>query len=171
MKEVGMIFEQSRWHRRDNLILKCLFYFGLRNSELVTISSHDIDLDNRTLKVISGKKKERCVPVPTNEFLHDLRNYIGDRTDGDLFTISDRQIRRIVKSYARKAGIKKPGEVHPHTLRHSYATHLQNAGVPLNMIQEILGHERIETTTVYVHLGLERMREHIEKAFRTRYTL
>jgi integrase/recombinase XerD len=80
--------------------------------------------------------------------------------------LSDRHIRRIVKGYAIKAGIRKPEEIHPHTLRHSYATHLQNQGLPLNAIQQILGHENIETTTIYLHLGTERIRDLVEKAFR-----
>ena len=100
-----------------------------------------------------------------NEIASAIKNYIANQQTGRLFYLSDRHIRRIVKAYAVKAGIRKPEEVHPHTLRHSYATFLQNQGTPLNVIQETLGHSNIETTTVYVHLGIDKKKELIEKAF------
>ena len=167
-KEVEAMFEQASGSRRDLLLLECMFYLGLRNTEVRSISVDDIDLINKLVKVVQGKgKKDRYVPIPTNNLANKLKSWIGNRHEGPVFHISDRHLRRIVKDYATRAGIRKPEEIHPHTLRHSYATHLQNHGVPLNVIQQILGHERIETTTVYVHLGMERMREHIEKAFKT----
>lgn len=164
--EVRAMFEQANRNARDLLLLKCMFYLGMRNSEVKNLQIDDIDMINKNVKVVKGKgRKDRYVPIPTNDLVNDIREYIQDKRDGLLFSISDRHIRRIVKQYAVAAGIRKSSEIHPHTLRHSYATHLQNQGVPLNVIQQILGHERIETTTVYVHLGLERVREHVEKAF------
>ena len=165
-KEVQAMFAVSHSNPRDNLLLKCMFYLGLRNSEVRNLRVDDIDLINRLVKVVQGKgKKDRYVPIPTAELAEEIRKWIGERKEGLLFHISDRHLRRIVKNYAEKAGIRKPEEIHPHTLRHSYATQLQNSGVPLNVIQQILGHERIETTTIYVHLGMEKLREHVEKAF------
>jgi len=167
-REVKAMLEASKSNKRDNLLIKCMFYLGLRNSEVINLRVEDVDLINRLVKVVQGKgKKDRYVPIPTQELVNELKEWIGERTEGRVFHVSDRHLRRIVKHYAFKAGIRKPEEIHPHTLRHSYATHLQNTGVPLNVIQQILGHERIETTTIYVHLGMERMREHIERAFRT----
>jgi integrase/recombinase XerD len=166
-QEVQEMFKVSEINPRDNLLLKCMFYIGLRNSEARNLRIEDVDLINRTVKVVQGKgKKDRYVPIPGTEFLAQLQKWFGNRNEGLVFYISDRHIRRIVKDYANRARIRNPNEVHPHTLRHSYATYLQNSAVPLNVIQQILGHERIETTTVYVHLGLERMREHIETAFK-----
>ena len=165
--EVKEMFRVSRIELRDNLLLKFLFYLGLRNSEVRNMRIEDIDLINKTIKVVQAKgKKDRYVPIPTRELVEQIEKWTRNRTEGLVFYISDRHIRRLVKAYAVMARIRNAGEVHPHTLRHSYATHLQNSGVPLNVIQQILGHERIETTTVYVHLGLERMREHVEKAFK-----
>jgi integrase/recombinase XerD len=166
--EVEAMFEKAKGDTRDLLLLKCMFYLGLRNSEVQKMDIGDIDTINKTIKVVKGKgKKDRYVPIPTDQLIQEIRSFAEGKQEGLLFTISDRHIRRIVKQYALSAGIRKAVEVHPHTLRHSYATHLQNQGVPLNVIQQILGHERIETTTVYVHLGLERMREHVEKAFQS----
>ena len=153
------------------MLLKCMYYLGLRNSEVRTLQIDDIDIINSTVKVVQGKgKKDRYVPVPEG-FSKELKTHIKGRR-GFLFegrgsegTISDRHIRRIVKGYAETAKVRKFEEIHPHTLRHSYATHLQNNGVPLNVIQGMLGHERIETTTIYTHMGIDIAKEFINKAF------
>jgi integrase/recombinase XerD len=174
MEEVKHMIAVSSRNRRDCLVIKCLFYLGLRNSELQKLQVDDIDFINRTVKVVQGKgKKDRFVPISSREFAAELKGWTGKRTRGLLIigrgtnsVLSDRHIRRIVKKYAIEAGVRKPEEVHPHTLRHSYATHLQNRGLPLNYIQQVLGHESLETTTIYVHLGTERLRDMIEKAFK-----
>jgi len=166
LPEVEEMFRSSSGNPRDNLMLKCMFYLGLRNSEVQNLRIEDIDFINGNVKVVQGKgKKDRYVPIPTKSLASELNSYIENRQTGKMFYISDRHIRRIVKYYAKKAGIRKPDEVHPHTLRHSYATFLQNQGTPLNVIQDLLGHARIDTTTIYVHLGMEKKKELIEKAF------
>lgn len=166
--EVAEMFRVAQG--RDQLLLKCLYYLGLRNSEAQNLLIEDIDTINGTVKVVQGKgKKDRYVPIP-GAFGDELKAFIADR-EGYLFEgrangrLSDRHIRRIVKTTALQAGVRKGEEIHPHTMRHSYATHLQNQGVPLNVIQNILGHARLETTTIYTHLGLERTKEWVEKAF------
>jgi site-specific recombinase XerD len=147
-------------------LLKSLFFLGLRNSELEKLRIEDIDIINGNVKVVQGKgSKDRYVPLPSDEFVEELKKYTENRQTGKLFYISDRHIRRIVKEYAVKAGLRKPEEVHPHTLRHSYATHLQNQGIPLNAIQELLGHSSIDTTTIYVHMGTDKKKELVRKAF------
>ena len=166
LPEVEAMFRASADNPRDNLMLKCMFYLGLRNSEVQNLRVEDIDFVNENVKVVQGKgKKDRYVPIPLKSFASELRSYIGERRTGKVFFVSDRHIRRIVKKYAEKAGIRKPEEVHPHTLRHSYATFLQNQGTPLNVIQELLGHARIDTTTIYVHLGMEKKKELVARAF------
>ena len=166
--EVAEMFRVSKG--RDQLLLKSLYFLGLRNSEAQNLLIEDIDSINKTVKVVQGKgKKDRFVPIP-GAFSEELKSFIGERNNY-LFEgrskgrISDRHIRRIVKSAAILAGVRKADEIHPHTMRHSYATHLQNQGVPLNVIQSILGHARLETTTIYTHLGIERTKEWVEKAF------
>lgn len=174
MDEMKRMIAVSSKNKRDSMVIKCLFYLGLRNSELQSLQIEDIDFINRTVKVIQGKgNKDRYVPIPSKEFAVQLRIWAKKRTRGLLIEgrgtnnmLSDRHIRRIVKKYAIEAGIRKPEEIHPHTLRHSYATYLQNQGIPLNAIQQILGHENIETTTIYLHLGTERIRDLVEKAFK-----
>jgi site-specific recombinase XerD len=174
LEEMKRMIAVSERNMRDNMIIRCLFYLGLRNSELQKLQVDDIDFINRTVKVVQGKgNKDRYVPIPSRKFAGELRELAGKRTSGPLIKgrgtdsmLSDRHIRRIVKRYAIEAGIRKPEEIHPHTLRHSYATYLQNQGIPLNAIQQILGHENIETTTIYLHLGTERIRDLVEKAFK-----
>lgn len=193
--EVAEMFQAS--DGRDLLLLKCLYFLGLRNSEAQNLLIEDIDIINKTVKVVMGKrKKDRYVPIH-GDFAGELKAFIGEsegseggiaqdsksegskegtftqniKSEGYLFPgrsqgrLSDRQIRRIVKAAAHRAGVRKAEEVHPHTLRHSYATHLQNSGVPLNIIQNMLGHERLETTAIYSHMGVEKAREWIEHAF------
>ena len=159
--------------KRDLVLLKSLYYLGLRNSEAQKMMVDDVDAINKTVKVVQGKRgKDRYVPIPEG-FAQDLKEWIGARKKGPLFEgrhgekgmLSDRHIRRLVKNYAMLANVRKYEEIHPHTLRHSYATHLQNKGVPLNIIQNMLGHENIETTTIYTHMGLDQARGYVEKAF------
>ncbi|MCK4335880.1 MAG: tyrosine-type recombinase/integrase [Candidatus Aenigmarchaeota archaeon] len=165
LPEAEALFKSSRDNPRDNLMLKCMFYLGLRNSELESLRIEDVDLINGNVKVVQGKgKRDRYVPIPSS-LAYEIRSYIGEQKTGKMFYLSDRHIRRIVKNYAIKAGIRNPEEVHPHTLRHSYATFLQNEGVPLNIIQELLGHSEIDTTTIYIHLGTKKKKEWVEKAF------
>jgi integrase/recombinase XerD len=158
---------------RDLILLKSLYYMGLRNSEIQKMLIEDVDIINRLVKVVQGKRgKDRYVPIPEG-FANDLRTWIGGRSEGPLFVgrsgdhkmISDRHIRRIVKKYAQMANVRKYEEIHPHTLRHSYATHLQNQGVPLNVIQNMLGHSNIQTTTIYTHMGIDQAKKHINEAF------
>jgi len=184
--EVAEMFKAAKGSPRDNMILKSLYYLGLRNSELRAMRIEDIDAINRTVKVVQGKgRKDRYVPIP-GDFAEEMKAFIKNQEDtcrpetcsrsGLLFEgrnergeLSDRHLRRIVKQYARLANVRKCEEIHPHTLRHSYATHLQNSGVPLNVIQGMLGHARLETTTIYTHMGIDRAREFIDHAFRIRY--
>lgn len=165
--EVSAMFEESKISIRDNMILKCLFFLGLRNSELCNLRAEDIDIINGNVKVVQGKgEKDRYIPIPTEKLRQELKDFIKDINGHEkVFLITSRQIRNIVKRYAEKAKIRKWEEVHPHTLRHSYATLLQNRDTPLNIIQNLLGHARIETTTIYVHMGIEKMKEHVQKAF------
>ena len=165
--EVAELFLVSEKSQRDSILLKCLYFLGLKNAEAQSLLIRDIDV-NKGMVTVRGRK-DRSVPIPLG-FAEELARFLGNR-NGLLFEgrangkLSDRHIRRIVKEWAIKAGVQEAGEVHPHTLRHSYAMHLQNAGVPLGIIQNILGHERIKTTALYTKTDPDKAREWIEHTF------
>lgn len=152
---------------RDRLIIKTFFCLGLRLSELASLKQNDVDYKNGFVKVVQGKgSKDRLVPIPCPAFAFELRRYAKNHSyDKTLFGIKGSRIEKIIKACAVRAGLRKPREIHPHTLRHSYATFLFDSGVPLNVIQACLGHEYLKTTTIYVHLGLKQKRAALEQAF------
>lgn len=180
-EEVHKMFQIAEDSRkiRDLKVLKILYYFGLRNNEMCNLDIEHINMNKMTLKVVQGKgKKDRIVPIieinplpgEKQTIADDLREWIGNKKKGILIegdssvgTISDRHIRRIVKNYAAWAKIYNWKEIHPHTMRHSYGTHLKNLGVPLEVIQKLLGHSKIDTTLIYAHMGVENLRDEVKK--------
>jgi len=155
--------------RRDSAILELLYASGLRVSELADLDWPNLNLKARTLRVMGKGGKERMVPFgkPAAQALarwmqvwEDVRasaqgpeepvflNYRGTR-------LSARSVRRIIDRYVEKAALA--ASVHPHTLRHTFATHLLEGGADLRTIQELLGHSSLSTTQRYTHLELERL--------------
>lgn len=174
-----MFFLAENSSKRDLKVLKLLYYFGLRNIEMCNLEVRHVDVVRRRLKVVQGKgSKDRVVPIldlnwlPDEEttILKDLKKWIGRRRDGAIVegesdgSISDRHVRRIVKKYAKIAKIRDWQEIHPHTLRHSCATHLRDLGVPLEIIQKLLGHAKTDTTLIYSHLSTKNLEEEILRA-------
>lgn len=155
---------------RDRAILELLYSCGLRVSELISLREEDIDVDVGYVRVIGKGMKERIVPIG-EEAARWVRRYLGEVRPALLKGNSGRVlfltrfgkgftrqgIWKMVKSYASEAGIK--GGVHPHLLRHSFATHLLSGGADLRSIQEMLGHSDISTTQIYTHVERERMKE------------
>ncbi len=158
--------------RRDRAILELLYATGLRVGELVSLDWPDIDLKARVLRVLGKGGKERMVPFggPAAAALdawlktwEDVfrRPQAAERDDEPVFLsqrgrrLSDRSVRRIIDRYAAAAGV--PAGVHPHTLRHTFATHLLEEGADLRTIQELLGHSSLATTQRYTHVELERL--------------
>lgn len=173
---------------RDLKILKLLYYFGMRNNEMCNLDVQHIDFNDKTIKLLGSDKttgrkgakggKDRIIPIveinplpgPNRTILDDLKEWVDDRKSGPLIEgeteegkISDRHVRRIVKYYARRASAKNWEEIHPHTLRHSFATHLRNMGVPIEVLQKVLGHIDISTTMIYAHMGVDNLRNDIKK--------
>lgn len=159
---------------RDKAMLELLYATGLRVSELVGIKVQDIDLERGHLTVIGKGSKERMVPIgdvaaaAVNAYLERGRPaLLGGRESEALFISSHRrQITRQmfwerIKSCARTAGI--PRSISPHTLRHSFATHLLDNGADLRAVQAMLGHADISTTQIYTHVSRERLRQIHEK--------
>jgi integrase/recombinase XerC len=169
---------------RDRAILEVLYAAGLRVSELVGLDWRDIDLSARVLRVMGKGRKERMVPFgrPAQEALKqwlevwegvrargargEYRGDRGDGGDGDegddpvLLNyrggrLGDRSVRNILDRWVDSAAVARG--VHPHTLRHTFATHLLENGADLRTIQELLGHSSLSTTQKYTHLEVERL--------------
>jgi len=146
---------------RDKAILELLYSSGLRVSELVQLDSNGVDLLSGLVKVKGKGKKERIVPIGSWA-IKALEAYLAHRASKadsrtPLFVnrmnarLTDRSIRRMIEKYRRQAGIAKP--ISPHTLRHSFATHLLEGGTDLRYIQELLGHAHSKTTEIYTHVS------------------
>jgi integrase/recombinase XerC len=161
--DIAILFEQpddSLLGTRDRAWLELLYASGLRISELVAIDFDDIELRSRLVKVRGKGSKERIVPFGSKAEAA-IRAYLAVRGELDdepaLFVnyrghrITARSVRRLFERYVRAASLR--AGVSPHTLRHSFATHLLNAGADLRAIQELLGHASLSTTQKYTHLN------------------
>ena len=164
---------------RDRAILETLYSTGIRVSELVGINRGDIDEAGQALIVRGKGRKERIVPLGSHA-LAALGHYVGilDQhhqqqngqidPEGPLFInkhggrLSTRSVRRKVSKYLAEAGLDP--DISPHTLRHSFATHLLDNGADLRSVQELLGHQSLSTTQVYTHLTTQRMRDAYDDA-------
>lgn len=154
---------------RDRAILELLYSSGLRVGELVSLKIEDINIAEGTLKIRGKGNKERIVPVGSYA-LNAIFDYIKKRSNSRasyIFLnkkgekITARSVERIVKRYARIAGISK--KVTPHVFRHSFASHLLDRGADLRTVQELLGHSDITTTQIYTHVTVQRLKQLYEK--------
>ncbi len=157
---------------RDRAILELLYSSGLRVSELSGLNVDDINTKEGLLKVKGKGRKERIVPVGSKA-LDAIKSYMVERIplkgkDKALFLnrtgtrLTDRGVRRIVVKYARLIGIG--GQIGPHALRHTFATHLLHGGADLRVIQELLGHSSLSTTQKYTHLDVTHLIDVYDKA-------
>lgn len=156
---------------RDKALLELLYATGMRVTELVSLNLEDINLASATVRVTQGKGgKERIIPIHSRavealrEYLAKARRMLLKSPEERALFLNHRGERLtrqglwlIIKQYVREAGIKT--EVTPHTLRHSFATHLLNGKADLRHVQELLGHANISTTQIYTHISSERLRE------------
>lgn len=153
---------------RDNAILELLYASGMRVSELVNLRIEDINLDVGFIRCIGKGQKERVVPIgkrateSLHRYLDKSRPKLAKKDSSVLFLsrlgkkFSRQSIWKIIKKYAKRARIKK--SIKPHTLRHSFATHLLERGADLRSVQEMLGHSDISTTQIYTHVNKEHLR-------------
>jgi len=155
---------------RDRAIIETIYAAGLRVSELVSLDIEDLDEFSEVVRIAGKGKKERLCPLGSMS-IAAIGHYLQMRSkprSGPLFVnkhgtrISARSVRRKLDKYLLEAGID-PG-VSPHTLRHSFATHMLNAGADLRSVQELLGHSSLSTTQVYTHLTTRRLKEVYDKA-------
>lgn len=154
---------------RDALVLEMLYSTGIRVSELVNIKIDDIDKKNKEIRIIGKGNKERIVlfgDILLDKLERYLNTYYVNNNVNNcqyLFLnkhgnkLNDRIIRTIVDDNMRRAGINK--KISPHTLRHTYATHMLNEGADIKTVGDLLGHESISTTTIYTHLSNEQLKK------------
>lgn len=160
---------------RDRAILEILYACGVRVSELVGLDTGDVDLGLEYARVMGKGSKERVVPIGSYA-IKALKMYLSSgrhllAKSGSVQALflnkrgsrlSARSVRNIVEKYVQLASIK--GKVSPHTLRHSFATHLLDGGADLRSVQELLGHVKMSTTQIYTHISKERLLAVYEKS-------
>ena len=163
---------------RDLAILEVFYSCGIRVSELEGLNLSGIDFEQRLIKVMGKGKKERIIPIGKSA-LKAVRDYMdavvplreknhGSSPEGPLFLnvrggrLSTRGIYNVVRKYAKEGLLS--GEISPHALRHTFATHLLDGGADLRAVQELLGHVSLSTTQKYTHVSMDRLMEIYDKA-------
>ena len=163
---------------RDKAYLEVMYATGLRASEVIGLNIYDVNFDLGVLKCLGKGSKERIVPlgkaakIAVKRYIDKVRPTLIKRdSEKGLFLtrlgrkMSRQMLWRIIKRYAKRARINK--NVRPHTLRHSFATHLLEGGADLRAVQEMLGHANISTTQIYTHINRERLKS-IHRKFHPR---
>ena len=150
-------------HSKSRIIVKLLYSSGIRLSECLRLKVRDLDLQQKIGWVRQGKGGKDRMFILSEDICNELPAFMKDTPDEFLFTnaegkpLSPRNIQKIVKNAAEKAGIAK--HITPHKLRHSFATHLLEAGTDIRIIQELLGHSNLQTTQIYTKVSQEQMRK------------
>jgi integrase/recombinase XerD len=161
--------------QRNRALLETMYSCGLRVSEVIGLCLSNLYLDVGFVKVIGKGNKERLVPIGStaaeqvNLYRQYTRSHVTPKPGSEDILFLNRRgtglsrvmVFMILKDLVAKAGIKK--SVHPHTLRHSFATHLVEAGADLRAVQEMMGHKSITTTEIYTHLDRGYLRQTLEK--------
>jgi len=172
-KEVDLLLAAPDMHKplgvRDRAILELFYASGLRVSELANLQLADLHLDEGYIRCIGKGRKERVIPVGgestrlLRRYLEEIRPLLCENPHVQNVFVTKREnglcrqrLWQIIKEYTKKAGIMK--NVTPHTLRHSFASHLLANGAPLRVIQEMLGHADIATTQIYTHVDPGRLK-------------
>jgi len=172
-EELSKLFEATGL--RDRAILEIIYGSGIRVAEVVRLNLTDVDFAEEEIRVLGKGNKERIVlfggqaKTALEKYLKELRpKLVGqDKTQAVFLNnrggrLTPRSIERMIGHCAAAAGIKK--QVTPHTLRHSFATHLLSGGADLRVVQELLGHVSLSTTQVYTHITKERLKEVYDSA-------
>lgn len=163
---------------RDRALLEVMYATGMRVSEVANLKIQDLNSDIGFVRCIGKGQKERIIPLGrraihfTDSYIRqDRPKLLKNKNSQALFLsrlgerLSRQSIWKIIKIYAKKARIKK--DIHPHILRHSFATHLLERGADLRAVQEMLGHSDISTTQIYTHIHKDRLKE-IHKKYHPR---
>ncbi len=178
LKEVSSLLNfkvNNEFEARNKAILELLYSSGLRISELTSLELSNIDLDECLVRVMGKGSKERIVPLgdyaieALKEYIYFYRPMLNKNNSSYIFlnnrggVLSRQFIFKVIKEECIKKGIRK--NVSPHTLRHTFATHLLKNGADLRIIQELLGHENLSTTQIYTHLTNDKLKHDYEDYF------
>jgi site-specific recombinase XerD len=155
---------------RDRAMLELMYAAGLRAAETVGVNLHEVNFNERTVTV-RGKGNKQRISLFGQACSEALEGYISrervqPEAENALFTnkwgrrLTTRSVQKIVKRWALRAGL--PPETSPHTLRHSFATHLLDGGADLKSVQQLLGHESLATTQIYTHISIERLKKTVQ---------
>ena len=161
--------------KRDKAMLELLYASGMRVSELVSLDLDNVNIEDGEVRCFGKGRKERIIPIApraalaTGEYIQEARSHIvRNDTERALFLnqrgerLTRQGFWQIIKGYAKSAELGV--EITPHTLRHSFATHMLGGGADLRSVQELLGHANISTTQVYTHLTTEHVRRTYDKS-------
>ena len=170
LEEMLEVSKLGDFGERNNLIIELMYNTGVRVSELVNIKINDIDFENERIRILGKGSYERFVfygdyaKSSLNKYINGLRHkLLNGKTNDYLFlnkngdNITTKGIQKIVLNIIKETSVKT--KVSPHTLRHTFATHLLDNGCDLRSVQDMLGHKSINTTEVYTHITSERLKE------------
>ena len=175
IKDVNKILDikiTDNYSIRNKAMLELMYASGLRVSELVNLKTYDIDINEDIVRTIGKGSKERIIPIgdyakeAVSNYLSIRHTFLKKEINDYLFLnnhgkkMTRQGFFKIIKSIAKEKNIKK--EISPHTLRHSFATHMINNGADLRTIQELLGHSDISTTQIYTHISTEKLKNTFE---------
>ena len=173
---INAVVDSSQFRWRDKAIIEMLYSCGLRVSELCDLSLNNLYLDDNMIRIMGKGSKERLLPMGgrakqfLNDYLiHSRPGFQKDKGSSSVFlsrngnSLTRAMINNILNKWVREAGITKP--VSPHTLRHSFATHLLEGGADLRFVQALLGHSDISTTQIYTHLD----KHHLKEVYQTHH--
>lgn len=171
MKEVVLLYENGDISLRFFLIIELLYNTGIRVSELVSLKISDIDFELSLIKVLGKRSKERLVPISSN-LIALIKRYLEDtltvRGEVEEVFITDKGkniyqkfVYRVVNTYIRIAS--QGGEVSPHKLRHTFATHMLNNGADISSVKDLLGHASLAATQIYTHNNISNLVKVLKK--------
>jgi len=160
-KEVEQLIDGAD-NKKSKLIISMLYASGIRVSELVNLTKNDLNLAEKVGWVRGGKGKKDRMFIISDKISPQVKDFMDAKADYNyLFSkdkvLTPRNIQKIVKTAARRASLNK--KITPHTLRHSFATHLLEAGTDIRYIQELLGHSNLSTTQIYTHVSTEEIKK------------
>jgi len=178
-KDIGTLFSHvefpDTWNgQTDRLLIEIFYNTGMRLSELVNIKESQVDLSNRSIKVLGKGNKERVIPI-SSEMSAQIKRYSDEKRkehesfDATYLLVNNKG-KKLYQKYVYLCVKKYLGEIttidkkSPHVLRHTFATHLTNSGAELNSVKELLGHSSLASTQVYTHNTIEKLKDVYKKA-------